>query len=188
MKYLLFLTSVLFVFLNSCKEPQPRKPINENKRFEREYTIDSDRTKKKLDLEYLAIDKYILKDSTNTYINSTKGFKYCYLKKDSLNKPTPNYSDELLYNYNVTDIGNNIIYSKKQIGERTYFVDQESNIIEGLRQGLKLIKVGEEIRFIFPSQLAYGYRGDGLKIRPNIPLIYNVTLLNISKSQTKNIK
>jgi FKBP-type peptidyl-prolyl cis-trans isomerase len=50
------------------------------------------------------------------------------------------------------------------------------------------MKIGEEIRFIFPSQLAYGYRGDGLKIKPNMPLIFNVTLLDISKNQTQIIK
>ena len=188
MKRLFFLSLTLLAFLNSCKEPTPRKPIHENKRFNREYSVDSKRTKKNLEFENLAIEEYITRDSTNTYLNSAKGFKYCYIKKDSVSNVLPKYSNELTFTYNVTDIGNNIIYSKKQVGKRTYFLDQESKLIEGLRQGLKLMKAGEEIRFIFPSQIAYGYRGDGLRVKPNFPLIYNVTLLNISKKQTQNIK
>ncbi len=185
MKSYFYLLILPLFFLTSCKKPIARKPINENKRFNREYSINTDRTKNNLELEYLAIENYIKKDSSNSYLNSAKGFKYCYLKKDTTNNVTPKYSDELLYNYNITDFGNNIIYSKNKIGNKTYFLDQESKIIEGLRQGLKIMKPGEEIRFIFPSQIAYGYRGDGQKIKPNFPLIYNVTLLKISKKTPK---
>ena len=44
------------------------------------------------------------------------------------------------------------------------------------------MKKGEKITFIFPSQLAYGYYGDGDRIGTDKPLIYQVTIHNIFRN------
>ena len=182
MKYLTLL--LLFLSIVACKEPQPRKPITVKSGVSMQYSIE--RTKKILQLENDAITAYINNDSTNTYINSNKGFKYSYLKKDSISTYIPRYGDGLLYTYSVTDIHNNIVYTTSEIGDKSYYIDQESEIIEGFRQGLKLIKVDEEIKFIFPSQLAYGYRGDGKKINANLPIICTVILKELVTKESLN--
>jgi gliding motility-associated peptidyl-prolyl isomerase len=184
MRYLTLL--LLFLSIIACKEPQPRKPVTVKSGFSREYSVQVERTKKILQLENDAITNYISNDSTNIYINSNKGFKYCYIKKDSVNTYKPRYGDGLLYTYSVTDIHNNIVYTTSEIGDKSYYIDQESKIIEGFRQGLKLIKVGEEMKFIFPSQLAYGYRGDGNKINANLPIICTVTLKELVTKESLN--
>jgi len=184
MRYLPLL--LLFLSIVACKEPQPRKPVTIKSGISREYSIDVERTKKILQLENDAITNYINNDSTNIYINSNKGFKYSYIKKDTVNTYKPRYGDGLLYTYSVTDIHSNTIYTKPEIGDKSYYIDQESKIIEGLRQGLKLIKVGEEIKFIFPSQLAYGYRGDGKRINANLPIICTVTLKELVTKESLN--
>lgn len=177
---------ILLMGIIACKEAQPRKPISVKTGNSRGYNVDHERTKKNLQLESNTIEDYIKKDSTNFYLNSNKGFKYCYIKKDSTNNYKPKYGDALLYSYFITDIANNLIYNSSEIGEKSYYIDQESNIIEGLRQGLKLIKVGEKIKFIFPSQLAYGYRGDGDRIRANLPIICHVTLKELVTKESLN--
>jgi len=182
MKYLTLL--LLFLSIVACKEPQPRKPVTVKSGVSMESSIE--RTKKILKLENDAITSYINNDSTNTYLNSNKGFKYCYIKKDSVNTYKPRYGDGLLYTYSVSDIHNNTVYSTSEVGDKSYYIDQESKIIEGFRQGLKLIKVGEEIKFIFPSQLAYGYRGDGKKINANLPIICTVTLKELVTKESLN--
>ena len=53
---------------------------------------------------------------------------------------------------------------------------EQEPIISGLREGLKLMNAGEKTTFIFPSQMAYGFRGDEKKIKPNSPLIYEVII------------
>ena len=58
-------------------------------------------------------------------------------------------------------------------------MDQQE-LFSGLREGLKLMKEGESISFIFPSQKAYGYYGDSDKIGPNVPLICDVSLLKLT--------
>jgi len=172
MKYLPIL--IIILFFVSCKEPQARKPVTVKSGSYMQSSID--RTKKIMQLENEAIELYIKNDSTNTYLNSGKGFKYAYIKKDTLNTYTPNFGDQILYTYSVSNLNNNLIYSTNEIGDKTYFIDQKAEIIEGFRQGLKIIKVGEEIKFIFPSQLAYGYSGDRKKIDINTPIICTVSL------------
>jgi gliding motility-associated peptidyl-prolyl isomerase len=184
MRYVTLL--LLLLSITACKEPQPRKPVTVKSGFSREYSVQVERTKKILQLENDAITNYINNDSTNSYLNSNKGFKYCYIKKDSVNTYRPRYGDGLLYTYSVTDIHNNTVYTTSEIGDKSYYIDQESKIIEGLRQGLKLIKVGEEMKFIFPSQLAYGYRGDGKKINANLPIICTVTLKELVTKESLN--
>ena len=41
----------------------------------------------------------------------------------------------------------------------------------------KLMKEGEVVTFIFPSQIAYGYYGDNNQIERNQPIICKVTLI-----------
>ena len=176
MRYI-YSTLLLFLCIVACKEPQPRKPITVKSGVSMQSSIE--RTKKILQLENDAIQQYIKSDSTNTYLNSGKGFKYSYIIKDTISSYTPNFGDEITYTYSVKNLNNNLIYSTTELGDKTYFIDQKSEIIEGFRQGLKLIKAGEEIKFIFPSQLAYGYRGDGNKINVNTPIVCTVNLKEI---------
>ena len=53
----------------------------------------------------------------------------------------------------------------------------------GLRDGIKLMKKGETITFLFPSHMAYGYHGDNEKIQSNEPLICTVRLNDIKPEE-----
>lgn len=167
---------IVFAFI-ACKEPQARKPISVKTGTFLQNSVE--RTKKRLQQENNFILDYIKKDSSNSYINSNKGFWYTYIKQDTLTK-VPAYGDQITYSYSVSDLNNNSVYTAENIGEQTYYIDQQDDIIEGFRQGLKLIKENEKIKYIFPSQLAYGYRGDGQKITANKPIICTVLLHKIT--------
>ncbi len=119
------------------------------------------------------------KDSLHNYINSEHGFWYFYIDKDTLNSNSPIPGEEVIFSYEIKDLGDSIIYSKEELGEKNYFVDKEE-LITGLQDGIKLMKVGETVVFIFPSYKAYGYTGFK-KIKPNQPLIYTVKLKKIKK-------
>lgn len=175
MKYFNLLLFI-FIFL-ACKEPQARKPISVKTGTFLQNSVE--RTKKRLKLENKFILEYIKKDSTSQYINSNNGFWYTYIKQDSLTT-IPTFGDQITYSYSVSDLNDISIYSIEDIGKQTYFIDQQDDIIEGFRQGLKLIRQNEEIKYIFPSQLAYGYRGDGQKINANTPIVCTTTLLKIT--------
>jgi FKBP-type peptidyl-prolyl cis-trans isomerase len=58
----------------------------------------------------------------------------------------------------------------------------------GLRDGIKLMKKGEKVTFLFPSHMAFGYHGDNKKIGTNEPLICTVTLNDIKPENELKIE
>lgn len=124
------------------------------------------------------IRELIKKDSAHTYITSADGFWYYYNTRNDKDTLTPEFGDEVEFNYNLLTLQGDTIYSRKELGERAYLIDKEE-IFTGLRQGLKLMKEGETVTFLFPSHQAYGYYGDNDKIGSHVALKSRVTLNKI---------
>jgi len=172
--FLLFLALVI-----GCKGPTPRKPIvRKTSTFLKESI---ERNKVINEVEEQALLQYVENDSLNVYLNSPKGFWYAYKVKDSVATKFPLKGDEITYTYEIKDVNNKILYSKEALGERKYIVDRQE-LITGLQDGLKLMKEGEEIIFLFPSHKAYGYSGYD-KIAGNQPLVYTIELKNIKTNE-----
>lgn len=167
----------IFIFvLIGCKEPEPRRPVTtKTGTFFKESAA---RNQKIRALEEVAIKKSIATDSLNTYYTSADGFWYCYEARDTLNNYTPQKNDVVLVAYTIKTLENTPIYTKEQIGIVQFKIDGEM-AFPGLNTGLKLMKKGETVHFLFPSYLAYGYHGDGDKIGVNIPLKSTVSLIDI---------
>lgn len=182
MKNILKVTAGILIAssLFSCAERQgPRKPISHS---EGSFLTESvERNKKLVAGEEAKIDSIIKNNPEIKYISSTKGYWYYYQIQDSINKVTPVRGDVVNYTYEIQDLEGNVIYSEVQLQPQVYHIDKE-NIIMGLRDGIKLMKVNEKITFLFPSHMAYGYLGDNKRIDRNVPLLYTVTLNKIEKS------
>jgi gliding motility-associated peptidyl-prolyl isomerase len=125
-----------------------------------------------------------MKQQSIDYIASESGFWYYYNYKVEIDTlKTPDFGDIVNYNYNVKNLNGGIIYSAETIKTQTYAMDKQE-LFTGLREGLKLMKTGETVTFLFPSQKAYGYYGDENKIGRNTPLICEVTINSITQNQT----
>lgn len=174
---LLVLTLALF----NCKSHEARKPITTKSGS---FIDESIARNKALNArEYASIEK-IMKQDENTYLTSEHGFWYYYnIKTDTDSLATPAFGDIINYDYNVKSLNGQLIYSKEDLKNQDYIMDKEE-LFTGLREGLKLMKPGETVTFIFPSQKAYGYYGDEYKIGRNEPLICEVTLNSITQNQT----
>ena len=166
---------ILIVFFVSCDKPTPRKPVVRKSSTFLKESIQRNKVINKLEEE--AFLQLMANDSTNHYISSANGFWYYYLSKDSTSSKLPDTGDEVFYSYEIKDINNDLLYSKDELGVRSYLVDKQE-LITGLQDGLKLMKEGETITFLFPSHKAYGYSGYK-KIGTNQPLIYTVTVNKI---------
>jgi gliding motility-associated peptidyl-prolyl isomerase len=161
MKYpLLFILTFLFFF--SCKPSEARRPVSKNSGAFIDASIE--RSKELNSKEYAQIEA-VIKDSDNTFISS--------------DTKTPVFGDLIEYKYTLKTLEGQIIYIDKALETHSYYVDQQE-LFTGLREGLKLMKEGESITFMFPSQKAYGYYGDNNKIGRNVPLICDVSLLKLT--------
>lgn len=167
-------------FTFSCKSPEARPPKSvKTGSFIKE---SADRNRKLFEKEEAQIKALINKNPDIEYIASESGFWYYYNTKIERDTITPNFGDIVNFDYNVKKLNGTEIYSDEDIQPSNYAMDKEE-LFTGLREGLKLMKPGETITFLFPSQKAYGYYGDTNRIGTNIPLICEVTVNSITQTQ-----
>lgn len=174
MKNSLFLLVILLVV--ACAEPEPRKPITRKTSTFLKESIE--RNKAINEAEEAELKRLMELDSVNQYIASPTGFWYYYQVKDSISNRFPVKGDEAIYEYEIANIYGEPLYDKEELGQRSYLVDKEE-LITGMQEGIKLMKEGETVTFLFPSHKAYGYSGYQ-KIGSNQPLQYTVTLKKIT--------
>ena len=175
MKHTLFFLLIFLAFI-SCKPSNARRPVSSNSGSFIDASIE--RNKKLNETEYARIDSFIAASKT-TFIPSEYGFSYRYDTKINLDAHTPKFGDMVTYTYAVKTLEGRVIYTEEDLKLQTYYIDQQE-LFTGLREGLKLMKEGESVTFIFPSQQAYGYYGDNDQIGSNLPLVCEVSLLKLT--------
>jgi len=172
-----FLIILTLIVSASCSNKEARKPIVRktgsfiNESIERNKLLNT--------AENNMLMKKMQMDSIHTYVNSSNGYWYYYEKKVENQTYLPQRGDEVFYNHEIRRLDDSIIYSMEALGTKSYLVDKEE-LITGLQDGIKLMKEGEIVSFLFPSYKAFGYTGND-KVGPNEPLIYSVQLLKINK-------
>lgn len=169
---------VLVASFFSCAHPKPRKPIARTGRLDMSESIAFN--KKLFELETKAFKAIMERDTTHTYIDSKRGFWYAYdlqVKGDSI---TPIKGDEVIFSYDVKAIDSEVIYTREELGDKIYRVDQQ-DFMQGIQEGIKIMKVDEKVIFLLPSQKGYGVYGDENKIGANMPLIVYLELKEINK-------
>ncbi len=169
------------VAISACKSPEARRPV---KRTSGTFIKESaERNKELFEKEKAQITKIIASNPELHYISSDNGFWYYYNKRDTLNTSMPTYGDRIKFSYEIKNLGGTLILSENEIGLQNYVVDQSNqDLISGLREGIKLMKEGETITFLFPSYKAYGYYGINNKLGANVPIQCTVTLKNINQT------
>lgn len=164
---LLILVGLFTVTLTGCRSPEPRGPIiNKSDQFLKESVV---RNRELQHREEAEITQILEKDTLHHYSISAKGFWYRIDRKNKKDTLTPKFGDLVRFTYAIHTINGEELYSKKEIGNREYYMDKE-NLFTGLREGLKLMGTKEQFTFYFPSSVAFGYYGDQGKIGRNMPL------------------
>lgn len=179
------ISSILFIlFLVSCKTPDARKPVSQRTSTYIQESIKYN--KKVVSFQEGLIKEIIKQDTENNYLTSNNGFWYYYNEKNILPAKKPSFGDKVSFSYNLLHLDGSPIYTTEEIGPRTYIIDKQV-LFSGLREGLKLMKVGETVTFLFPSHKAFGYYGDQQRIGVNIPIKSTVTLYAIqTDTELKN--
>lgn len=173
--------SIFSLFIFSCKSPEARHPIkSQSGSFIQESAI---RNKKIYEEEKEYIANLIAQDSTRNYFSSDKGFWYYYNVRDTTNTEKPDFGDIVKFTYDIKELDGDIVISEEENGMQNYKVDQShQELISGVRDGIKIMKAGERVTFLFPSYKAFGYYGIEKKLGTNIPVQSTITLLSIKQS------
>ena len=167
----------------SCSQQQARKPISQSSGSFMKSSIE--RNKKIIKGEEAQIDSIIKSNPKIKYLASKKGYWYYYVNKNLTDTLSPKKGDIANFDYEIKDLNENVIYSEVELKPQTYLVDKE-NILMGLRDGIKLMKKKEIVTFLFPSHMAFGFRGDTKRIGSNEPIICTVNLQDF-KPEPKTI-
>ncbi len=170
---IVLLIVVLMTSLSCKQQQQARMPISRSSgTFMKESAA---RNKKLIAGEEGIIDSIIKSNPKIQYLASKKGYWYHYQIKNENDTLRPKKGDVAQFDYEIMDLKGNVVYSEVELRPQTYLVDKQ-NILMGLRDGIKLMRKNEKVTFLFPSHMAYGYRGDNKLIKSNQPIICTVTL------------
>lgn len=177
---------LLLIFAASCKSPEARYPVSQNSGSYIDESVE--RNKEMIAQEEDYIKEVMGKNVDTEYLSSADGFWYYYNEKstDSTNTKTPDFGDIVVFDYSISSIEGKSIYAEGEKPTREYTMDKEK-LFTGLRQGLKLMKEGETVTFLFPSHKAFGYYGDKEKIGSNTPITARVTLHEIKEETNQEI-
>ncbi len=173
----IYYLAVIMILASSCGQPEARKPIVRKTSSFMSESIE--RNKLLTQAENELLQKKMAEDSSRVYLNSEYGFWYYYdVREDSIASMAES-GDLVRYDHEVLDLAGEVIFSKEELGTREYRVDRQE-LISGLQDGIKLMREGEKVTFLFPSHKAYGYTG-AERINPNQPLVYKVELIEVNK-------
>jgi len=88
------------------------------------------------------------------------------------------YGQRVGFHYKVRLLNGDQIYSSDESGPKA-FIAGKGGVETGLEEGIKLLRRGDKAKFILPSHLAFGLLGDGDKIPPKTPIIYELEVINL---------
>lgn len=169
---LLFFSCCLLFLVASCDEHNPVKKKELTKEQMNDLSVqmnnwDSDRQQDE-------IDQYI--QHHGWQMQQTKsGVYFMSMKTGSGDSALTGQTAKVTYDIYLLD-GTKCYSSADEAKE---FVIGEDYIESGLHEGILLMHVGEQMRFILPSHLAHGLTGDQDKIPPRSSVVYEVKLLEL---------
>lgn len=121
-------------------------------------------------------DAYLAANKAKPGVVTTKsGLQYKVVKEGKGASPKP--TDNVTVHYRGTLIGGKEFDSSYKRGKPATF--PVGGVIPGWTEGLQLMKPGSKYQFFIPSELAYGFEGQGEDIGPNSVLLFDVELISI---------
>lgn len=171
---LLFLILSLFA---ACRNPKPRLPVQRSVEKSRIASFALEKFKKVYEKE----DSLILLRLKDDLDVETSPYGFYYSVLESVDVPEFRYpvsGSKVRLKYKIYTLGGRLIYGDS-FRELAFALDRSSEVISGLNQGVRLMPEGSSFRFFFSSFQAYGIWGDGKRIPPNTPLVYDVELVEV---------
>ena len=105
------------------------------------------------------------------------GVKYVFLKKSD--KGDFFGPDRVVSTHIILKANGNKVWSTYEPLQPFVFVQNQQPMIEGFKEAIKFMRVGDRIMAVIPSDLGYGPSGNGPSIPPNALLHFDIEILEI---------
>ncbi len=165
---------ILFAACGENPEPPKKHQLSKEEVNNLSVQMNSWDAKKESD----EIDQYV-KQHNWTMQETPSGLRYMLLKKGK--GPQPVSGNTVKVSYKIYLLDGTLCYSASKDSAKTFVVGKDY-VETGLHEGIQLMHVGDEMRFILPSHLAHGLTGDLTKIPPFSSVLYEIELLGIRQS------
>ena len=103
------------------------------------------------------------------------GLQYTVLEEGS--GKSAEDAKKVLVNYKGSFISGEVFDSSERRGEPAEF--DLDNVVDGMAEAIRMMKVGEKMKIFIPPDLAYGERGYPPVIPPNSVLTFELELVDI---------
>jgi FKBP-type peptidyl-prolyl cis-trans isomerase len=119
-----------------------------------------------------SLDFFVKNRSKPGVIETGSGLQYLIIDEGAGESPALKH--EIAVNQRIMLLDGTVIKDTYKTGELDRFPLREG--IEGLREGISLMKLGARYKFFVPPDLGWGKRGAGDKIGPYATLIFDIRL------------
>ena len=126
----------------------------------------------------IAIIDHAIKNNETDAINLKKGLYYT-LMKTSVSNELVKISDTVTIFYKGYLMGTDIVFDQTSNEPRTFPLGR---LIKGWQVGLEGVKVGEKVKLLIPSGLAYSIRTRSPMIPPNSILVFEIEIVSTKPS------
>jgi FKBP-type peptidyl-prolyl cis-trans isomerase FkpA len=169
-KYLLFF--LWLVALASCVEDKVHK--HPAPHFTKDQLIDANKADSKRESDEI---ESVIQHHGWEMQSSGTGLRYQFLVK-SASGDSAHTGKYAKVKYTVSLLNGTVCYSSDKDGLKEFRIG-EDHVESGIHEVIRLMKVGDKMRFVLPSNLAHGLLGDGDKIPPRVPVLYEMELLSL---------
>jgi len=167
----LFLVVLLTCLCVACTEKNPQVPANKNSHNSRQETDLLQYNKACLQAETNEISQFI--QHHPTYAACDEGWWIQVIKKGDGPAIQPMQPITMLYS--VERLDGSICYSSDTDGEKKIIVGKRQ-WLQGIDLLLPTLTIGSEVNVIFPSRMAYGFRGKDNCIGSYCPILCRIVI------------
>ncbi|MDT0646359.1 peptidylprolyl isomerase [Zunongwangia sp. F260] len=119
----------------------------------------------------------LLGEISQGFEKTDSGLRYKIEKKGNGAKAEKGKTVSVHYKGMLTD--GTVFDSSYKRKEPIEFPIGQGHVIKGWDEGIQMLQVGDQARFVIPSHLGYGERGAGGVIPPNAALVFDVELMDV---------
>jgi FKBP-type peptidyl-prolyl cis-trans isomerase FkpA len=169
-----YLFLLVFLLCQSCT-PEPKKeeqaPINKEALKKQFVEANQLLAQKEND----DMDAYA-RNHKMDLVNTDLGLRY-FVYAPSAKGDSIKDKMEIALDFTISLLDGTECYSTKETGPKKLMVGMEE-AESGLHKGVKFLKKGDKAIILIPSHLAHGLLGDMDKIPPQMPIVYDIHILN----------